>query len=87
MFSPIKRRGRILDGGDENYDWKEIEAYNTEQAFEVLDNDKVDDAMKQEHMALLKNFKKKLEGANIHFEQAFSQESQHLQTIIKVLDL
>ena len=62
----------MLDGGDENYDWKEVEAYNTEQAFEVLDNDKVDDAMKQEHMALLKNFKKKLEGANIHFEQAFS---------------
>ena len=75
LFSPLKRHSNLKDGGDENFDWKEQEPYNTEQAFEVLDNDKIDDAMKQEHMALLKNFKKKLEGANVHFEQAFSQES------------
>ena len=38
-------------------------------------------------MALLKEFKKKIENSNMHMSQGITQHSKKLQTIIKVLDL
>ena len=86
LFSPYKRKS-ILKNDEETYDFKQFIPYNTEQAFEALDNEEIDEATKNEHMALLKNFVKKMENNNVHFQQAFTQQSQHLQTIIRVLDM
>ena len=72
---------------DNKYEWKEDIPYNTDLAIEALDNEEISDSMKAEHMALLKNFKLKLENNNVHFEQAFAQQSTQLQTIIRVLDM
>ena len=68
LFSSLKRKTTIGDEPD-NYNWKQEAPYDINQAFEVLDNVNESDQDKnsQEHMALLKAFKKKLSDANLHF--------------------
>ena len=66
LFSPYKRKSN-LNNDDEGIQLKDFIPYDTNQAIEALDNEKMDDLLKNEHMALLKNFKKKMENSNIHF--------------------
>ena len=66
LFSPLKKKTNLTVEKD-TYDWKEETPYDTNQAIEELD--KVDEEGKKsdEHMALLKAFKKKMANSNIHF--------------------
>ena len=41
--------------------------YDTNLAFEALDQEGIDDSMKGEYMALLKMFKFKMETSDVHF--------------------
>ena len=60
LFSPYKRKSHLHDV-EEKYNWSIEVPYNTGLAINALDNEVMDEDMKNEHMALLKNFRKKLE--------------------------